>query len=876
MFHMQYVGSGSEYVTGSDCVTGSKVTSGVCQEVTNTSAAFIDTEHCESVWGNMAGEDTHAKVGEVRARSPRVDLPMKRRRRQKGREPRHPRRDNRKSRFDADYIEDDQRTNPAFEAYYRAQGIVPDDEMPALLECLATPLPSSFRITAVGKFRRSITEKLEGEFSELFERVANDRKSDDKGVIKPPSRLPWYPDGLAWTVSAPRQMLRRDNVLSPFHKFLVQMNDLGAINRQEAVSMVPPILLDMRPGLTAIDLCAAPGSKTAQILDTLSSKGPDDSQRDLAENGLVLANDADIKRCWMLTHQLKRFGSADLMVTHHEAQFFPKVMAFDRVLCDVPCTGDGTLRKAPDIWRRWTAEMGIGIHRLQIQILMRGLDLLKPGGRLVYSTCSMNPVENEAVVAHAMRKLGSDIELIDVSSLLPELKRRPGMTSWKVKNNSPLATGNGATDETEENGADAEGAPGADAEKGDAEKSEPVSAEKAAASESDSGFFTLYEQVPHRRQRKIVQSLFPPSPEELASGSFPLERCLRLVPHDQDTGAFFVAVIQKKAPPASDIKVATKAQLDDVAANVDIENPTVEKDDPAVADTAASKAPDAVVGDADTADPGKGKEKKADTVVVQKEDEKKKKGHPSSRLITDDPLIGLDRLNPTALADVASFFGLDVDRCQQCFMTRGSDVDNFKRILVVSPMVRKLLSRSLGSPEAVPDSGKHSKLRVVHAGVRTFERSNRRDSTCPFRIISDGVLLVRSIMTKRVVSITEADLVCLLQNDNIPMASLASDDTKAALGNLESGSAVLQSNETYVPEVVVVWKGKRNILALMPREQLVAMRQRHGVEVVEKKDEEVNEEVKEQTKTGEKNESMTVKEVEMAGLDKTPDAPVEQ
>jgi hypothetical protein len=76
---------------------------------------------------------------------------------------------------------------------------------------------------------------------------------------------------------------------------------------------------------------------------------------------------------------------------------------FDRVLCDVPCSGDGTMRKAPDIWRRWTPANGNGLHTLQLRIALRGAELLRVGGRMVYSTCTFNPVEDEAVVAEVRR-----------------------------------------------------------------------------------------------------------------------------------------------------------------------------------------------------------------------------------------------------------------------------------------------------------------------------------------------------------------------------------------------------------------------------------------------------------------------------------------
>lgn len=91
------------------------------------------------------------------------------------------------------------------------------------------------------------------------------------------------------------------------------------------------------------------------------------------------------------------------------------VLQFDRILCDVPCSGDGTTRKNPNIWKTWRTSDGLGLHGLQLRILKRAIQMLKPGGRLVYSTCSYNPIENEAVVSAALlacRKLQSLLDIL--------------------------------------------------------------------------------------------------------------------------------------------------------------------------------------------------------------------------------------------------------------------------------------------------------------------------------------------------------------------------------------------------------------------------------------------------------------------------------
>jgi multisite-specific tRNA:(cytosine-C5)-methyltransferase len=237
-----------------------------------------------------------------------------------------------------------------------------------------------------------------------------------------------------------------------FQHFLVYETDAGNISRQEAVSMIPPLLLDVQPHHYVLDVCAAPGSKSVQLLEALHARSPaattatdsteDGPPKDLIPPGLLIANDSDAKRCHMLVHQsLHRIPAAGMMVTNHDAGMLPGLrlpnealpatmlvadgdegdeepkeeqttneprrkkyapLLFDRILADVPCSGDGTLRKNVAIWRDWSVGNGAGLHALQLRILLRAINLLKPGGRLVYSTCSLNPIENEAIVSAAL------------------------------------------------------------------------------------------------------------------------------------------------------------------------------------------------------------------------------------------------------------------------------------------------------------------------------------------------------------------------------------------------------------------------------------------------------------------------------------------
>lgn len=149
------------------------------------------------------------------------------------------------------------------------------------------------------------------------------------------------------------------------HKYMIALTLSGHIGRQEAVSMLPPMFLDVQKDDIVLDMCAAPGSKTLQILEKLQKQDG---------HGIVVANDADSKRAYLLVHQVSHLKSSRIIVTTHLGQQYPflrcvprgsftprfdeepRVSAdatcqsgsFDRILCDVPCSGDGTLVLASD------------------------------------------------------------------------------------------------------------------------------------------------------------------------------------------------------------------------------------------------------------------------------------------------------------------------------------------------------------------------------------------------------------------------------------------------------------------------------------------------------------------------------------------------
>lgn len=102
----------------------------------------------------------------------------------------------------------------------------------------------------------------------------------------------------------------------------------------------------------------------------------------------------------MMTHQLKRLNTAGMLIVSHDASFFPYIyndenhkVLFDKILCDVPCSSDAVMRKLPNKWKNWNTRDSYHVHKLQLQIAKKAIEMLKPGGLIIYSTCSLNPIE---------------------------------------------------------------------------------------------------------------------------------------------------------------------------------------------------------------------------------------------------------------------------------------------------------------------------------------------------------------------------------------------------------------------------------------------------------------------------------------------------
>ena len=238
--------------------------------------------------------------------------------------------------------------NPAFVAQMEA---LLGDETPALLAALEAPAALAMRVNPA----RAAARELRPLFAD--------------------EPVPWAKNGYYLLPGA-----RPGAGLSHF---------CGAFYVQEASAMLPATLLNVQPGQRVLDLCAAPGGKSSQLAAALAGAG------------LLVANEPDPKRSRVLAGNLERLGVRNAIVTNE----YPEKLAqkwpgfFDAVLVDAPCSGEGMFRRDPDSRAQWQENSPTGCARRQAGILDRAAELLRPGGRLVYSTCTYNSIENEETVS---------------------------------------------------------------------------------------------------------------------------------------------------------------------------------------------------------------------------------------------------------------------------------------------------------------------------------------------------------------------------------------------------------------------------------------------------------------------------------------------
>ncbi|KAL1893179.1 tRNA (cytosine-5-)-methyltransferase ncl1 [Sporothrix stenoceras] len=776
-------------------------------------------------------------------------------------------------------------------------------------------LPHSFRFCGSKGHAQSVQKLLQTRYIPEIAQIGE----YDGHPVSPPQAVPWYPDNLAWWMTTSKTVIRKFPPFAAFQKFLVSETTVGNISRQEVVSMIPPLLMDVHPGMAVLDLCAAPGSKAAQLLEmvhrgeearvrkvmrsiekTLAGDNgvvsetieeveevEDDDEEPAAKlsadpgddgraTGVLVANDADYKRSHLLIHQLKRLSSPNIIVTNHDATIYPSLrlpplpveagakpaqqiqqryLKFDRILADVPCSGDGTLRKNVNMWKEWNPGNALGLHLVQVRILVRALQMLKTGGRVVYSTCSLNPVENESVVASAIALCGGPdkIEILDSSNELPQLKRRPGLKAWDIMDKSGRQWRNWEEVET------------------------------YMASEEGGG-------IPPSR---IVPTMF----SNEASDKLPLERCLRVYPHLQDTGGFFIVVLQKKAEfkakPVPNGPAAPKKQQHNHKPKA-AESATTEEAAPAATEAESEAAAETENGDAN----GAGIKRAAEDDVAsvdsqpvkkQKQDGEDAEAEAEAEVKTDadvteadvkteveaetaeaveEPVVVPAAATPAADAprpkngphyeepfkylaadhpvvkEIQDFYALSPRFPSDRFMVRNAFGEPAKAIYYTSGLVRDILVANTASndgPQQQRSGG--TNVKFVHGGVRMFVKQESPSAeVCRWRIQAEGLpLLSGYVGESRVVRLHKKSTLKALLVEMFP--KFVDDEWKKLgevgerLPDLGMGCFVLKveprpedaESEALVgdvplePMALPLWKSFHSLNLMLPKEDRAAM-----------------------------------------------------
>lgn len=262
----------------------------------------------------------------------------------------------------------------------RYEKFIPDFDV--FLEAMLTPLPKVFRVNTI---------KASPE--EVIPLIA------DLNPI-PLSYLP-----IAYTVQNEAKLGR------------TLVHFLGLIYIQGAASMIPPLLLDPKPGERVLDLAAAPGSKTTQISAMMKNQG------------LVISNDLSLHRVRGLIGNVDRLGCFNVVVCRSDGVMLAKKLSntCDRVLVDAPCSSEGTIRKTREALNRWSLRGIDNFSRIQKGLICAGYQALKPGGIMIYSTCTIAPEENEAVVAYLLKRF-PEAEIMPIE--LNNFQMRPALTEW--------------------------------------------------------------------------------------------------------------------------------------------------------------------------------------------------------------------------------------------------------------------------------------------------------------------------------------------------------------------------------------------------------------------------------------------------------------
>ncbi len=270
----------------------------------------------------------------------------------------------------------------------RLRRIIPVNRWESVIRSFETPKPTTFRVNTLKAKTPAVRKQLS---SAGFQT----------------QRVAWYPDALILQSGRLRDLQETD------------LYRTGCIYVQSLPSMLPPLVLEPKPGETILDLTAAPGSKTTQIACLMNGQGR------------LVANDNNKIRFFKLRANLEMQAAGFVETTLRYGEAFGREFpnTFDRVLADVPCSAEGRFdANDPKSFGFWKPMKVREMARKQKRLLYSAIQALKPGGVLVYSTCTFAPEENEAVIHWVLEKFGRAVSVEPVALQLTNTAA--GLSRW--------------------------------------------------------------------------------------------------------------------------------------------------------------------------------------------------------------------------------------------------------------------------------------------------------------------------------------------------------------------------------------------------------------------------------------------------------------
>jgi NOL1/NOP2/sun family putative RNA methylase len=276
----------------------------------------------------------------------------------------------------------------------RLNEVIPQKFLPSVIESFANRKPVSFRINTLKTDSQTLASELKKQNIQI-------------------EQVSWYSD--AFVLKGEKSQLME-----------TEQYKNGMIYIQNLSSMIPPLVMNPRTRDLVCDLTAAPGSKTTQIAMMMRNKGK------------IVANDLSRTRLFRLRANLKEQGvtNTDVISIPGQALWKKYPEQFDKVLVDVPCTMEGRFSTLdPQTYEDWKPKKVKLLSKLQKHLLWSAVSITKPGGLIVYSTCTLEPEENEEVIDWILNKDEGNVTIEEIHLTIPDTM--PGLTNWKNKTLNP-------------------------------------------------------------------------------------------------------------------------------------------------------------------------------------------------------------------------------------------------------------------------------------------------------------------------------------------------------------------------------------------------------------------------------------------------------